>query len=144
MKPLLMVVVVMAALIGCNQQEQQTPKATAEKQPAAEKTVPAPKQPAGDVNAGKAIAERDCKACHGLDGKGVAPGIPNLAAQREAYLLASLKEYKEGKRPHAALKDMMANMSDADMRNVAAYFASLPPVASQTAAATKGSSLYEE
>ena len=150
MKPLLMVVVVMAALTGCNQQEQQTPKATAEKQPAAEKTAAAqthatvPTKPAGDANAGKAVAERDCKACHGLDGKGIAPGIPNLAAQREAYLLASLKEYKEGKRPHAALRDMMANMSDADLRNVAAYFAGLPPVASQTAAATKGSSLYEE
>jgi cytochrome c553 len=144
MKTLLIGVILSAALIGCNQQDQQTPKTTAEKQSAAEKTAAAPTQPAGDVNAGKAIAERDCKACHGVDGKGVAPGIPNLTGQREAYLLASLKEYKEGKRPHAALKEMMANMSEAEMRNVAAYFASLAPAASQTASASKGSSLYEE
>ena len=48
----------------------------------------------GDVVTGKAIAEKECKTCHGLDGKGVAPAIPNLAAQREAYLVAALKEYK--------------------------------------------------
>jgi len=80
------------------------------------------------ILAGKIIAGNDCKGCHGLDGKGVAHDIPHLAAQVEAYLLASLHAYKEGKRTHAALKDMTAHMSDADMRNVAAYYASLPPV----------------
>jgi cytochrome c553 len=142
MKTLLIGFVLSAALVACNQQGSQTGKATAEKQPAQQPAVE--KQPAGDVTAGKAIVERDCKACHGLDGKGIAPGIPNLAAQREAYLLASLKEYKEGKRPHAALRDMTANMSDADMRNVAAYFASLPPIAAAAQGAPSGPSPYEE
>jgi len=81
-----------------------------------------------EMLAGKTIAESDCKGCHGLDGKGVAHDIPHLAAQVEAYLLASLHAYKEGKRTHAALKDMTAHMSDADMRNVAAYYTSLPPI----------------
>jgi len=138
MKTLLIGVVLSAALMGCTEQDRQAAKPAGEKQ-ATEKQVAA----RGDATAGKAIVERDCKACHGLDGKGVAPGIPNLAAQREGYLLASLKEYKEGKRPHAALKDMAANMSDADMRNVAAYFAGLPPVAASQAAPA-GSSLYDE
>jgi mono/diheme cytochrome c family protein len=40
-------------------------------------------QPAGDVVAGKLLADQQCKACHGLDGKGVAPAIPNLAGQRD-------------------------------------------------------------
>ena len=93
-----------------------------------DKPAPAAKAPAGDAAAGKVLAEKDCKACHGLDGKGVAPAIPNLAAQREHYLYNSLKEYKDGKRSHAALKNMTANMSEADLHNVAAYFASLPPV----------------
>jgi len=139
MKTLLLGVVLSAVLIGCGEQDRQA-KGAAEKQAAAEK-VAAQK---GDAIAGKAIAERDCRACHGVDGKGAAPGIPNLAAQRAAYLLASLKEYKEGKRPHAALRDMTANMSDADMRNVAAYFASLPPIAAPAKGTSTGPSPYEE
>jgi cytochrome c553 len=102
------------------------------------------KAPAGDAAAGKIIAERDCKTCHGLDGKGIAPAIPNLAAQRAHYLYNSLKEYKDGKRSHAALKNMATNMSEADLRNVAAYFASLPPIANAAATDVKHSSPYEQ
>jgi cytochrome c553 len=88
----------------------------------------APKSPAADAAAGRAFAERECKGCHGLDGKGAAPAIPHLAAQRQSYLLASLHAYKEGKRTHAALKDIAAHMSDADARNLAAFYAGLPPL----------------
>ena len=102
------------------------------------------KQPAADVNAGKAIADRVCKACHGLDGRGVAPGIPNLTAQRERYLFASLNEYKQGQRIHAALKEMAASMSEADKRNVVAYYAGLPALDNAAGKDAKGSSLYEE
>jgi cytochrome c553 len=109
-----------------------------------DKPAPAAKAPTGDAAAGKIIAAKDCKACHGLDGKGVAPAIPNLAAQREPYLYNSLKEYKDGKRSHAALKNMTANMSEADLRNVAAYFASLPPIANAAAGDVKHSSPYEK
>lgn len=109
-----------------------------------EKAAPSAKPAAADLGAGKAIAERDCKACHGLDGKGVAPAIPNLAAQRARYLYNSLKEYKDGKRSHAALKNLATNMSEADLNNVAAYFASLPPMASTAAADIKHSSPYEK
>ena len=49
---------------------------------------------AADIAAGKALAEQQCKGCHGMDGKGFAPGIPNLAGQRERYLIAALNEYK--------------------------------------------------
>src|SRR5476651_258861 len=121
------IVVVSMALIGCT-----------------EKPAPTVKSAAGDAGAGKLIAERDCKACHGLDGKGIAPAIPNLAAQRERYLFTSLNEYKDGKRAHAALKNMTANMSEADLRNVAAYFASLPPIANAAATDVKHSSPYEQ
>ena len=83
----------------------------------------------GDIAAGKALAEKECKGCHGLDGKGVAPGIPHLAGQSARYILASLKEYIDKKRSHAALREIAEHMSESDARNVAAYFASLPPVA---------------
>ena len=86
----------------------------------------APKTAAADAKAGKTFAEAECKACHGLDGGSVAPGVPHLAAQDERYLLGALKAYKEGKRTHAALKVIADRMSEAEVRNVAAYYAGLP------------------
>jgi cytochrome c553 len=118
MKTLLLSLLLSLALAGCGER---TDKGA---------TSAAPKQPAADSAAGKIIAERDCKGCHGLNGGGLAPAIPHLAAQSEAYLVAALREYKEGKRTHAALRDLTGHMSDADFRNVAAYFAGLPPIAS--------------
>ncbi len=87
------------------------------------------RQAAADVSAGKALAERECKGCHGLDGRGAAAGIPHLAGQHERYLVAALNEYRDRKRTHAALRDIAAHMSEAEARNVAAYYASLPPIA---------------
>ncbi|MGB5079839.1 MAG: c-type cytochrome [Burkholderiales bacterium] len=85
-------------------------------------------KPAGDATAGRAVAERDCKACHGLDGRGLAPGIPNLAGQREPYLLLALTEYREVKRTHAALRDLARRLTESERRNVVAYYAAQPPV----------------
>lgn len=116
MKRFVLCVALSIGLIGCAEREQSTSKGT-------------PEKVATDVAAGKAVAERHCKACHGLDGRGTAPGVPHLAAQRERYLLESIKEYKEGKRIHAALKDMTGDMTPADVRNVAAFYAGLPPLA---------------
>jgi cytochrome c553 len=117
----------LAALLSCSEGEQAAKKAAA--------------RPSGDAAAGKLFAERECKGCHGLDGKGAAPAIPNLAAQRESYLLASLQAYKEKKRTHAALKEIAAHMSDADARNLAAFYSGLPPV--KAAAEVKAVSPYE-
>src|SRR5450830_471384 len=114
-KSILGIVVLSLVLFGCG-----------EKKDAAVKEVK------GDVLAGKTVAEKTCKACHGANGGGLAPAIPHLAAQRERYLLASLNEYKNGKRTHAALRDIATQMSEADMHNVAAYFAGLPPIAGTT------------
>ncbi len=118
MKHLMFAVALSVALIGC-----------ADKEKSAAASAPEPLS-AADVNAGKLLAERDCKGCHGLDGRGTAPGIPDLAAQQERYLLESITEYKEGKRTHAALKEMAAQMSEADVRNVVGYYSGLAPIAS--------------
>lgn len=81
-----------------------------------------------DTSSGKSIAQANCAGCHGLDGRGANTDIPHLAAQAAEYLVASLNAYKEGKRTHAALKDMAAQLSEADITNVAEFYAGLPPV----------------
>ncbi|MBI5921257.1 MAG: cytochrome c4 [Betaproteobacteria bacterium] len=126
MKRLLLSILVPLALTGCGDKKDSN------------------KGPVGDVDAGKLIAEKNCKGCHGMDGGGTAPGIPHLAAQRASYLLASIAEYKEGKRTHAALKDMTGQMSEAEVRNVVAFYASLPPVPVVPAKDTQHSSPYQE
>jgi cytochrome c553 len=119
MKRLLASLACAAALAACGEREQ------AAKAPAVQ-SAPAPV--AGDVKAGRVLADAECKGCHGPDGGSVAPGIPHLAAQDGRYLLAALKAYKEGKRSHTALKVIAERMSDADIRNVSAYYAGLPAV----------------
>jgi cytochrome c553 len=119
--------ILLAALLGCSEGEQTAKKAA---------------PPAGDAAAGKLLAERECKGCHGLDGRSAAPAIPHLAAQRESYLLASLRAYREKKRAHAALKEIVAQMSDADARNLAAFYSGLPPVTAPAGEA-KAVSPYE-
>ncbi|WP_022942979.1 c-type cytochrome [Psychromonas hadalis] len=82
---------------------------------------------AGDAAAGKAKSAV-CAACHGADGISAAPIYPNLKGQKEAYLLGSLKAYKAGQRKggmSAIMAPQAMALSDADMANLAAYYASL-------------------
>ncbi|MDK9738574.1 cytochrome c [Vibrio sp. D404a] len=82
---------------------------------------------AGDVAAGQAKAAV-CAACHGADGIAVIPGYPNLKGQNEQYLVTSMNAYKTKQRNGglAAVMQAQASMlSDADIANLAAYYASL-------------------
>jgi cytochrome c553 len=129
MKNGLMLCMLLSALLaGCGEREKPAIKPTA--------------KASGDAAAGKAIAERDCKTCHGLDGRGVAPGIPHLAAQRERYLYLALTEYLEVRRTHAALRDLVKRLSETELRNVVAYYATQPPVAAASES-TQQASLLE-
>jgi cytochrome c553 len=105
-----------------------------------------PTEPAADLVAGKSLAEDNCSGCHDLEGRGAAPGIPHLAAQVDEYLLDSLRAYRGGKRFHAALRDMTEHRSAAEIRNVAAFYASLAPVedTSRTQAQENLLSPYEQ
>lgn len=80
-------------------------------------------QAAGDVAAGKAKSVA-CAACHGANGQGVPPN-PALAGKSEVQLVQAMQDYKSGKRSNAVMKGMMAALTDQDMANLAAYFASL-------------------
>jgi cytochrome c553 len=141
MNRLLLAIVLSVLLVGCKES-----KEPAVKTPSAEKTAgtPADKSPGGDATAGIAVAERDCKACHGLDGRGVAPGIPHLAAQRERYLFLALTEYKEVRRTHAALRDLAGRLTATELRNVVAYYASQPPVPPASVTSAQQASLLEK
>ena len=78
---------------------------------------------AGDAAAGKAKSAT-CAGCHGPDGNSPTPMYPKLAGQHEQYLVKSMKAYKSGNRNDATMKAMMASLTDADIENLAAYYAS--------------------
>jgi cytochrome c553 len=80
-------------------------------------------QAAGNVADGKAKSAT-CAACHGANGQGVAPN-PALAGKSEAELLQKLQDFKSGKINNAVMKAMAAGLSEQDMENLAAYYASL-------------------
>jgi len=79
---------------------------------------------AGDVAAGKSRAA-SCSGCHGADGISANPLWPNLAGQKEAYLVKQLKAFRDGTRSDPMMTPMAKPLSGADIENLAAYFSSL-------------------
>ena len=80
-------------------------------------------QAAGDVAAGKAKASA-CAGCHGVNGEGKDKN-PALAGKAEAEFVQALKDYKSGARKNGVMKTFATPLSDPDMANLAAYYASL-------------------
>lgn len=79
----------------------------------------------GDARAGQAKSTV-CAACHGPQGLAIAPNFPNLAGQSATYLYVQLKTFKGGQRSDPVMSGQAAALGDADMRNLAVYYASLP------------------
>ncbi len=79
---------------------------------------------AGDAAAGKAKAAT-CNACHGANGISAVPTYPNLAGQKEAYLVKQMKAFKDGARKDPTMNAMAKPLSDADMANIAAHYAGM-------------------
>ncbi len=78
----------------------------------------------GDAAAGKAKSAI-CAACHGAEGISMIPNYPNLACQKEQYLVKAISDFKSGVRKEPLMAPMVAPLSDADVANLAAYFSSL-------------------
>ncbi len=81
----------------------------------------------GDPAKGK-LAAYTCIGCHGVPNyTNVYPTyrVPQLAGQHAAYILAALKEYKSGDRAHRTMHAQASSLSDEQMQDIAAYFASL-------------------
>src|SRR5690554_6735108 len=90
--------------------------------------VPAVASAAGDAAAGKAKAAV-CAACHGANGIAQIPMYPNLAGQNEQYLVSSMQAYKNKQRSGGQsmlMQPQAAALSDEDIANLAAYYASMP------------------
>ena len=82
---------------------------------------------AGDAAAGRGKASM-CIGCHGIGGyKTVFPevySVPKLGGQHAAYMVKALQEYKSGNRSHPSMRAIAAGLSDKDMADLAAYYAS--------------------
>jgi len=99
----------------------------------------------GDAAAGATKAAA-CAACHGARGIAAAPTFPNLAGQSQTYLYVQLRAFKDGARVNAVMQPLAKALSDQDIRNLAAHFASLPGKAAPQAApeSSRGSTLFHD
>ena len=66
-----------------------------------------------------------CQACHGMDGIAKIPEAANLAGQSTTYLTAALTAYKTGERKNDMMSTIAPTLSEADIANLAAYYASI-------------------
>ena len=83
---------------------------------------------AGDPVAGQQKAQI-CASCHGPNGISQAPNFPILAGQYADYIERALKDYRSGERDNAVMKGFVTNLSDTDIRDLAAWFSSQPGLA---------------
>jgi cytochrome c553 len=83
-----------------------------------------PAAPKADAAKGEAIATQVCGACHAFDGARGLPANPILQGQHPEYLLKQLRDFKSGTRNNAVMKGFASTLSDQDMRDVAAFYAS--------------------
>ena len=81
---------------------------------------------AADIEAGKTKAAEVCASCHGVDGNSPAPNFPKIGGQYRTYLEKALKDYKSGSRNDPIMAGMTANLSAADIENLAFYYSSQP------------------
>jgi len=79
---------------------------------------------AGDAARGRARAAA-CTACHGPLGLSTQPDAPHLAGQPETYVVAQLKAYRSGKRVHEIMSLMAKPLTDADIEDLAAWYAAI-------------------
>ncbi|MFK8026843.1 MAG: cytochrome c [Gammaproteobacteria bacterium] len=78
----------------------------------------------GNIAAGKEKSQT-CVACHGEAGMSAVATFPNIAGQYEDYLYVALTSYKSGSRNNAIMSGIVAALNEQDMKDLAAYYASL-------------------
>jgi cytochrome c553 len=101
---------------------------------------------AGDVEAGAQKAQA-CVACHGPDGNSVDPQYPRIAGQVSGYIARQLADYKSGARANALMSGIVQPLSEQDMLDLDAFYASQAPASGfiaedQVELAQEGERLY--
>jgi len=99
----------------------------------------------GDPKAAEAIVNQVCLACHGADGNSVAAANPKLAGMNEEYLYKQLSEFKSGARKNPVMGGIVKDLSDADLKNLAAYYSLQQPkpgTAKDAELARQGEKIY--
>jgi cytochrome c553 len=82
--------------------------------------------PAADPEAGRRKAQV-CAACHGPDGNATIPGTPSLAGQPVFFTHWQLIKYRDGRRKDPQMSPLAEKLDDADMADLAAFYAAQPP-----------------
>ncbi|MBN6743074.1 c-type cytochrome [Acidithiobacillus sp. MC6.1] len=106
-KSIALAVTCLAVLIGCSAHDTDF------------KTEAQPNRGIGKVQAAM------CMTCHGVEGLSVASNFPNLAGQHYKYLIGQLNAFKDGTRKNAVMYMMVHTKSQAELRNIAAYYAGI-------------------
>jgi cytochrome c553 len=75
---------------------------------------------------------KPCASCHGSDGNKTAAGVPRLAGQHPQYIVRAAKAYRDGSRTMPAMHEKLHDLSQADLENIAIYFALNKPKAAST------------
>lgn len=83
--------------------------------------------PAYDIEAGKAIVEANCAACHGMNGVSPVPSQPNLGGQNIKYLYKQLVDFKTKARRNGIMEAQLAGLTQQDLANIAGYYAAQEP-----------------
>lgn len=87
--------------------------------------VALPSAQAADVKAGQ-IKAGMCVTCHGAMGLSTMPNAPHLAGQPAIYIEEQLKQYRSGKRANEVMAVMAKPLTDQEIENLAAWYASIP------------------
>ena len=82
----------------------------------------------GNAAAGRALAEAHCEDCHGESGNASGAEMPSLAGQDARYFAKAMEAYREGSRQHQQMAEAVAGLSESDVADLGAYFASQTPV----------------
>lgn len=125
MKSLAPLLLAAAAALALPTAAQQPAAGAAPAAPAQSPAAPAaqaPQAPAkADANLGGAKYAAVCASCHGEGGNSGSADNPRLAQQHPAYIVKQLQEFKSGKRPSPIMQGFAAQLSEADMKNIAEY-----------------------
>jgi cytochrome c553 len=139
-------VIALAALLGAGSlaaQEAATPPAAAPASTATPAAAPAAALKPGDATAGQGKAAT-CGACHGIDGNPASSQYPKLAGQHESYIARQIELIKSNKRQSPVMMGFAMALTEQDMHDIGAYFASkssLPGVA-DAKLVSRGEALY--